>query len=186
MSVADVPPAEASSGPSAPIDGGPPGTGSGPPASAGAGTTGDVPPLVLAPGVPDQADLPPVTALAIATLALVLVGGIYLAAYLPRHAPLGPAIGLVAASAVVMAVNVGGLARTRPFPWAVFRQVAGWALLAYLVIAGILAFVFIHDGTRGAMLGLLAGMLAVFAVNVPLLLGFSVARYQPVSGGDPA
>lgn len=142
---------------------------------------GRMPPLVLAPGVPDQSSLPPVTALSITTLVLVLVGGIYLAAYLPRHAPLGPAVGLVAAAAVVMAGNVVGVARTRPFPWATFRQVAGWALLAYLVIAGILEFVFVHDGTRGAMLTLMTAMLAVFAVDVPLLLGFSVARYQPVA-----
>lgn len=83
----------------------------------------------------------------------------------------------------------GALARTRPFPWRPFRQVVGWALLAYLVIGGMLEYVFVLDGTRGAMLALMSAMLAVFAVDVPMLLAFSVARYQPVpdgANGDPA
>jgi hypothetical protein len=65
--------------------------------------------------------------------------------------------------------------------------VGGWALAAYLVIAGMLEFVFVLDHTRGGLLIVLTLMLAVFAVNVPLLLAFSVARYQPgttaASGG---
>jgi len=42
-----------------------------------------------------------------------------------------------------------------------------------------LEFVFVLDHTRGGLLIVLTLMLAVFAVNVPLLLAFSVARYQP-------
>jgi hypothetical protein len=38
--------------------------------------------------------------------------------------------------------------------------------------------VFIYDHTRGSQLVILTAMLAVFAVNIPLLLGFSVARFQ--------
>jgi hypothetical protein len=60
----------------------------------------------------------------------------------------------------------------------VFRLVAGWVLVAYLVIAGMLEYVFIYDGTRGTQLLILSLMLAVFAVNIPMLLGFSVARFQ--------
>jgi hypothetical protein len=41
-----------------------------------------------------------------------------------------------------------------------------------------LEFVFIHDGTRGGILVVLTLSLAVFAVHVPLLIGFTVARYQ--------
>ena len=51
----------------------------------------------------DGARLPPVTALGMLSLALVLVGGIYLAAHLPEHVPLGPAVALLCASAVVLA-----------------------------------------------------------------------------------
>ena len=41
-----------------------------------------------------------------------------------------------------------------------------------------LEYVFIYDHTRGSQLLILTGMLLVFAANIPLLLGFSVARFQ--------
>lgn len=56
-------------------------------------------------------------------------------------------------------------------------------LLAYGVIAGMLEYVFIDDGTGGAMLALLTVSLVLFAVDIPVLLAFSVARFQP---GRPA
>jgi uncharacterized membrane protein YeiB len=78
------------------------------------------------------------------------------------------------------------LSRIRPFAWKVFWQVAGWSLLAYAVIAGILLFVFVHDDTRGFMLVALTLSLFFFAVDIPLLLGFSVARYQDTDQERPA
>ena len=80
-----------------------------------------------------------------------------------------------------MIVNVILLSRIKPFAWKVFWQVAAWSLLAYAVIAGILLFVFVYDHTRGFMLVALALSLLFFAVDIPLLLGYSVARYQPTS-----
>ena len=145
------------------------------------------------PPVPDdvdrrQADLPPVARLATVTLILVVVGGVYLAATVNRSASLTPALVLAVAATLVLVVNVILLARIREFAWGTFRQVAGWALLAYLVIAGILEFVFVYDHTPGHELALFTAMLVLFAVDVPLLLAFSVARYQPVgpSSGDVA
>jgi hypothetical protein len=123
--------------------------------------------------------LPPVTPLALTALTLVVVGGIYLAAHLPRPAPLGPAVAALAAAAAVLLAAAAVLARVRDFAWHTFFVVGGWALAAYLVIAGMLEFVFVLDHTRGALLIVLTLMLAVYAVNVPLLLAFSVARYQP-------
>ncbi|HUY29693.1 MAG TPA: hypothetical protein VMV02_01710 [Acidimicrobiales bacterium] len=122
--------------------------------------------------------LPPVTELAIATLALVVAGGVYMAAHIPGRVPLGPAVGLAAAALAVLVVNVAMLSRVSDFAWPTFTRVAGWTLLAYLVIAGMLEYVFVYDHTPGRVLALLSGMLAVFAVNVPLVLGFTVARYQ--------
>jgi len=137
--------------------------------------------------------LPPISEMAITTIAVVVAGGVYLAAYLPRHAPLGPAYGILVLAVVLLGTNVGVLARVRPFAWGRFFSVARWALLAYLVFAGILEYVFVLDGTRGGLLIVLTVMLAIYAVNIPLLLAFSVARYQPVtepdwtrsSGGSP-
>jgi hypothetical protein len=126
---------------------------------------------------PERA-LPPIQQIAVATLVLIVVGGIYTAAHLPRHVPQGPTIGLLVAAVALLAVNVTLLARIEGFAWSVFRQVAGWVLLAYVVIAGMLEYVFVYDHTRGTQLVILTLMLVVFAVNIPLLLGFSVARFQ--------
>ena len=122
--------------------------------------------------------LPPVTELGVVSMALIVAGGITIAAKLPGHVPLTLPILLLAASALVMAANVIALARTPGFNWDAFFGVARWALLAYCVIAGMLFFVFVHDGTRGGVLAVLTLSLVVFAVHVPLLVGFTVARYQ--------
>jgi len=130
---------------------------------------------------PADRKMPPVDILAMVTLGLIIASGIYLAAHLPRPAPKGPAVVLIGVAAVVMIVNVILLSRIKPFAWKVFWQVAAWSLLAYAVIAGILLFVFVYDHTRGFMLVALALSLLFFAVDIPLLLGYSVARYQPTS-----
>jgi peptidoglycan/LPS O-acetylase OafA/YrhL len=122
--------------------------------------------------------LPPIQQIAVAVLALIVIGGIYTAAHLPRHVPQGPTVALLAAAVVLLAVNISLLARIEGFAWKVFRLVGGWVFLAYLVIAGMLEYVFIYDHTRGSQLLILSLMLAVFAVDIPLLLGFSVARFQ--------
>jgi hypothetical protein len=123
--------------------------------------------------------LPPVTPLALVALSLVVAGGIDLAAHLPHPAPLGPPVAALAAAAAALAAAVAALARVRDFAWRTFFVVGAWALAAYLVIAGMLEFVFVLDHTPGRLLAVLTLMLAVYAVNVPLLLAFSVARYQP-------
>jgi hypothetical protein len=123
-------------------------------------------------------DLPPIQQIAVAALALIVIGGIYTAAHLPRHVPEGPTIGLLVAAAVLLAANAVLLSRVEDFAWRSFRLVAGWVLAAYVVIAGMLEYVFVYDGTRGTQLLILTLMLLVFAVDVPMLLGFSVARFQ--------
>jgi hypothetical protein len=100
--------------------------------------------------------------------------------HLPAKASLGVPIGLLVASGVLVLVNVAQLARLREFSWSTFRLVGKWALVAYLVITGLLEYVFVLDGTRGSALVVLTVSLAIFAVDVPVLLAFSVARYQPV------
>lgn len=129
-----------------------------------------------APGALDAR--PPVPAVCVASMTLILASGIYLAAFLPRPAPLGPAVGLVAAAGAALAAAVVLVARQTDFAWGSFFTVVRWSLLAYAVIAGLLEFVFVDDGTRGAMLVLLTLSLVVFAVDIPLLFGYSVARFQ--------
>jgi hypothetical protein len=142
-----------------------------------------------APGAPPHGEVPtgpdpftsypPIPAVCVASMALILASGIYLASYLPREAPLGPAVGLVVAAGGALVAAVVLVARIRRFAWGSFFTVVKWSLLAYAVIGGLLEYVFVYDGTRGSMLVLLTLSLAVFAVDIPLLLGFSVARFQP-------
>ena len=120
---------------------------------------------------------PPVTELGMASLALIVAGGIYLASHIPNHVPLTPAIVLLAASAVLLAVNLVLLSRVKEFDWERFFQVAKWSLLAYVVIAGMIEYVFVHNHTRGGPLVILTLSLVVFAVHVPILVGFTVARF---------
>jgi len=121
---------------------------------------------------------PPIVPLGVAAMALVLSGGIEIAAYLPRRAPLAPAIGLLAAAALCLAGAVILTTRLKPFAWHSFWLVGKWTLLVYVVEAGMLEYVFTYDHVTGAVAVLLTLMLVVFAVDVPLILAFTVARYQ--------
>jgi hypothetical protein len=125
--------------------------------------------------------LPPVTQVAMLSLALIVTGGIYLSAHLPGHVPLGPAVVLLAASVILMVVNLASLARTRDFAWPRFFQVARWSLLAYSLIAGLILYSFLQNHVTGGTLVVLTLSLVVFAVHVPTLIGFTVARYYEPS-----
>lgn len=122
--------------------------------------------------------LPPVTQIAMLSLALIVAGGIYLSAHLPRHVPMTPAVILLALSAGLMAANIASLARVRDFAWDRFFAVARWSLLAYLLVSGMIEFVFLRDHVSGGTLVVLTLSLLIFAIHVPTLLGFTVARYH--------
>ncbi len=122
--------------------------------------------------------LPPVGEISLFILALVITGGVYLASHLPHHVSLLPTTILVICAGIALAINVFLLSRIRAFDWAVFFQVAKWTLVAYGVIAGTLEYIFIKDGTRGSVLALMTTTLVIFAVNLPVHFGFTVARYS--------
>jgi hypothetical protein len=126
----------------------------------------------------DERKYPPVTQVAMVSLALIIAGGIYLSANLPRHVSLGPAVILLALSAALMTGNLFSLTRVKGFAWERFFAVAKWSLLAYLVIGGMIEFVFVHNHVRGGTLVVLTLSLLVFAIHVPALMGFTVARYS--------
>jgi peptidoglycan/LPS O-acetylase OafA/YrhL len=132
---------------------------------------------------------PPVTGIAMTSLGLIVAGGIYLSAHLPRHVPIGPAVVLLVLSALLMAYNIYSLTRVKDFPWDRFFAVAKWSLLAYLVIAGLIEYAFLKNHLSGAPLVVLTLSLLIFAIHVPTLLGFTVARYYDPSeevAGAPA
>lgn len=130
--------------------------------------------------------LPPITEIGAASMISIAGGVIYLAAYLPKHAPLGVAVGLLLLALALQVTNAVLLSRLREFAWQRFFQVAGWALLAYAVIAGMIEFAFIYDDTRGAQLVVMTLMLVLFMLNVPVLIAFTVARYETTDHGPPA
>jgi hypothetical protein len=121
--------------------------------------------------------LPPVTQIGMVSLALIVAGGIYLAAHLPNHVSLTPAVVLLAASALLLVGNLASLTRVENFPWRRFGEIARWALLAYVVVAGMIEYSFVRNHLRGGPLVVLTLSLVVFAVHVPTLIGFTVARY---------
>ena len=122
--------------------------------------------------------LPPVTQLGMASLALIVAGGLYLSAHLPNHVPLGPAVALLAASAALMAANLLALSRVEGFNWTRFAQVGKWALLGYAITAGMIEYAFLRDHVSGGPLVVLTLSLIVYAVHVPMLIAFTVARYD--------
>ena len=111
-------------------------------------------------------------------LVLAIAGVIYLSAHIPGHPSLAPAIGLLAASAATVLGNVLVMSRIRPFAWSAFWKVWRWTMLAYAIIAGMLMYIFIYDRVPAGQLTLLLLTLAVFAVNIPTMLAYSVARFQ--------
>jgi hypothetical protein len=124
--------------------------------------------------------LPPVTGIGAASMVAIAVGVIYIASYLPKHAPLEVPIGLLVVAAGLQGTNALLLSRIPNFAWQRFFQVGGWSLLAYALIAGMIEFAFVYDKTRGTQLVVMTLMLALFMLNVPVLIAFTVARYQSV------
>jgi hypothetical protein len=121
---------------------------------------------------------PPFTELGMLSLALIVIGGIYLSSHIPQHVSLGLPIVLLIASAAVMIVNLGLLRRVPGFAWPRFYQVGKWALAAYLFTAAMIEYAFLRDHLKGGALVILTLSLLVYAVQVPALIGFTVARYD--------
>jgi hypothetical protein len=121
--------------------------------------------------------LPPVTEIGMTSLALIVAGGIYLSDHLAGHVPLGPAVVLLIASGVLLLANLLALRRVQGFAWGRFFEVGRWALLAYAVTAGMIEYAFVRNHIPGGPLLVLTLSLVVYAVHVPLLIAFTVARY---------
>lgn len=142
-----------------------------------AANPGDLNGPAEASALPERA-LPPVTQLGMLSLALIVAGGIYLASHLPQEVPLTPAIILLVASALILAANLFALSRVHGFAWDRFFQVGKWALLAYAITAGLIEYAFVRNDLTGGPLVILSLSLIVYAVHVPVLIAFTVARYD--------
>jgi uncharacterized membrane protein len=120
---------------------------------------------------------PPFTQIGMISLGLIVAGGIYLSSHIPEHVALAPAVILLILSAALVAYNLYSLTRVKDFAWWRFFQVAKWAGLAYLFIAGMILYAFLRDNLSGGPLVILTLSLLVFALQVPTLIAFTVARF---------
>jgi hypothetical protein len=128
---------------------------------------------------------PPFTEVGMLSLALVVIGGIYLSSHIPQHVPLGLPTALLIASGLLVAANLAVLSRVPNFAWPRFFQVGKWALLAYLFTAALIEFAFLRNHLKGGPLVILTLSLLVYAVQVPAMIAFTVARYD-TSASDGA
>ncbi|MGZ4674715.1 MAG: hypothetical protein ACXV8K_18800 [Ilumatobacteraceae bacterium] len=112
------------------------------------------------------------------SLAAVVVGGVWLGSHAPRRPPLALPTVLLVVSALLLLVGVAMITRFTGFSWTTFVRVGRWALLAYIIAAGMIEFAFVRNHTRGAPLAVVTGMLVVFALDVPFLIATTVARYD--------
>jgi hypothetical protein len=120
---------------------------------------------------------PPIAWLSTGALATVIVGGILMASYAPRKAPLGVATVLLVVGALLLVSAGVLLANLKDFSRRTFFTVFKWAIFADLVTAAMIEFAFVRDHTRGASLVIVTCLLAVFTLCVPLTIAFTVARY---------
>lgn len=131
--------------------------------------------------VPDvDRTYPPIAWLSSSALGSVIIGGILMASYAPRVAPLKLAAALMVVGWVLLLAAAGMLSRIDQFAWSTFAKVFKWALLAYIIEAGMIEFAFVKDHTRGASLVIVSLMLVVFATSVPVTIAFTVARYAEI------
>ncbi|MEP7045864.1 MAG: hypothetical protein ABI949_04245 [Ilumatobacteraceae bacterium] len=121
---------------------------------------------------------PKAVELAVVSLAAVVVGGVWLGSHAPRRPPLALPTVLLIVATVLLAVGIIMITRVAGFSWDTFVRVGRWALLAYVVAAGMIEFAFVRNHTRGAPLAVVTAMLVVFALDVPFIIATTVARYQ--------
>lgn len=125
----------------------------------------------------EERPIAPVAWLSTGALTLVVVGGIVMASYAPRRPPLALAAGLLGVAVVLLLMAAMMLVRQKAFARKTFAIVFKWALLAYVIEAGMIEFSFIRNHTSGAPLMVVSGMLVVFGVSVPTTIAFTVARF---------
>jgi hypothetical protein len=126
---------------------------------------------------------PPFTEVGMLSLALIVTGGIYLSSHIPQHVSLGLPIALLIASGALVVLNLALLSRVPGFAWSRFFQVGKWALAAYLFTAAMIEYAFLRNHLKGGPLVILTLSLLVYAVQVPAMIAFTVARYDTSAGG---
>ncbi len=120
----------------------------------------------------------PVAICTIASLVCAFLGIGVMAAYLPDEPPLSWPAAFLTASVLLLAAAALFLQRRPRFAWRLFWSVARWVFVGTLIFSATAVFVFVYDGTRGPTLAIMAAVLVLTAIDIPLLIAFSVARHE--------
>jgi hypothetical protein len=125
-----------------------------------------------------QRKLPPVSQLCLVSLGLVIIDGIYIAAHLPNFPSMTVVVILLSLGGALAIISCLLLSQIKAFAWDKFFLVLRWIGLEYLIEAGMLGYIFIFDDVRGKTLLILILILVIFAIDIPIIMAFTVARYQ--------
>jgi len=101
-----------------------------------------------------------------------------MASYFPHRPPLAVPIALFIVSVILVVVGLVMLSRSHDFAWHTFTLVGRWALLAYILQAGMIEYAFVRNHASGSPLVVVSLLLVLFAIDPPLIISFTVARYQ--------
>lgn len=122
----------------------------------------------------------PIRFFAIGSLICAMLSAGIMAAYVPRPAPLGWSAGFLVASALLLLAAVVGMVLRHNFAWGRFFLVAKYVVLMTVVVSAMLEYVFVFDGMRGTALVIMTIVLAITAIDIPILWGFAVARHERI------
>ena len=128
----------------------------------------------------------PIVAASIAAIAFAFLAIGVIAAYLPKSVPLAWPETFLVISAILTVVAVVLLSRRQSFAWPLFFEVVRWVCILPLIFAATAIFIFLADGTSGVTLGIMIAVLLLAAINIPLVIGFSVARHERVQDSPNA
>jgi hypothetical protein len=114
------------------------------------------------------------------SLACVVIGGVWLGSHVSKttRPSLGLPTILLIASGVLFLVGILMISRVPGFAWNSWVTVGKWTLLAYVIESGMILYAFVHNHVRGSTLGVVIGLTAMFAIDVPFLVATTVARYD--------
>ena len=125
-----------------------------------------------------EQNFPPINQLCLVSLAFIIVDGIYIAAHLPNLPPMPIVTSLLVLGGAFALFAAIWLSQAKNLAWDKFFKVFRWVILEYVVEAGMLEYIFIYDHVRGHMLVIVTLALILFAIDIPIIMSFTAARFQ--------
>jgi hypothetical protein len=117
-----------------------------------------------------------VTTAGLVSLALTVCAGIYLAGRVPGQATFVPALCALVVSALLFAATIVEVRRRELVHRLVFRKFAGTSLACYSLRTLLIGLAFSRGPAGGGTTMLFVIALALYSLEVPFLIGYTVAR----------